>query len=601
MCLFAKHTKTRNEKMKLIFLNMLLLSLIMHSNVVKSSESSAQLFLVGGGLKSCTSMSLKNCSAEAQDKIKQLKHVKRSNLYQLSETSIERVDTLWPTHLDQAKKREVIALLNRVQQKTSTLLTLTLLEEEIRKYDRNRLFSKLSNPEYYTLLDLLEQPNIDDETGERLKEFVNLAESNNVFSTNIYKMFVDNAKRISGNDTAKIVVITASSRDIFEAVDFYHAAFTQAGANTQWLPLDATLNTLMQTKGNREDVCKSIAYHRSIIQGSVNREFVYPDLAQQQMKACLTPELILEAIESADGVFLNGGDQSLTLKAFINKNGTDSPVLKMIKAKLKKNELIIGGTSAGTAVMAGGVFDNAAIPMITNGRSGAAIIRGAKKDQLPIEGCHKSLQCDHDLLNDDLTYNSSGGLGLFNWGITDTHFSERGRQGRLSQLVIDTNVSYGFGVDEATALIVEDAYSPAPQFKVFGQGGVFIVEHDKKQKKGHHVTTHFLGGDDKFTLSKEGIVIDIARWKKNSTESFTFPGPINDVFDGSRYQKAAELLCRTSASQFVALDQFESKKIYITVSKTNLSQSRYGVARIDGKERDYCSYQNVNLTITTKR
>ena len=584
--------------MKLTSLKILLLSSIMQSNVVISSEGVGQLFLVGGGLKSCTSMSIKNCSGVAADTIEQLENVKRSNLYQVNNVSIERVNSLWPKHLDENKKRKIIKLLNKAKSDSSSiLLTLKAMKGQLKSHDVNRLINKLSDPEYYTLLDLLEQPTVNTETGRRLKEHVDLNNSSNVFSTHIYKSFVQSAKNISGKDTPNVVVFTASSRDIFEAADFYQAAFSQAGANSQWLPLDATLNALMQEKGERKEVCKSLTHERMMTQGSVNREYVYPDLADQQMQACLAPESILEAVDNADGVFLNGGDQSLTLKAFINSDGSENDALKLIKSKLKANKLVVGGTSAGTAVMSGGVFKEQAIPMITNGQSDTAIIRGAKKDQLPIEGCHKSNQCEAGLLNDDLTYRSAGGLGLFKWGVTDTHFSERGRQGRLAQLVLDTNIDYGFGVDEATALVVHKVNDAKPKFSVIGQGGVFIVENTTKrdvtvQELKRHVKTHYINLGDTATLSEQGIKIDMANWKKPQTQPIEFPNELDGIFDGLRFKQSAELLCRSSTAMFEARDQFDGNTIQITVSKSQKSKIGFGVAQFEGVEREYCSYQN---------
>ena len=54
----------------------------------------------------------------------------------------------------------------------------------------------------------------------------------------------------------------------------------------------------------------------------------------------------------------------------------------------------------------------------------------------------------------DLTYRAGGGSGLFNIGILDTHFSERDREARLALLTAYTGTRFGFGVDEATALMV---------------------------------------------------------------------------------------------------------------------------------------------------
>jgi len=84
--------------------------------------------------------------------------------------------------------------------------------------------------------------------------------------------------------------------------------------------------------------------------------------------------------------------------------------------------------------------------MITGGESYYAILRGA-----------------HDYIDpkypDNLSYYKNGGFGLFskNYYI-DTHYGARGRIGRQIALMMDlaskTNIYYGIGIDENTALVV---------------------------------------------------------------------------------------------------------------------------------------------------
>ena len=89
-----------------------------------------------------------------------------------------------------------------------------------------------------------------------------------------------------------------------------------------------------------------------------------------------------------------------------------------------------------------------------------------------------------------------GGLQLFPFGILDTKISERGRQGRLAQLIKDTNTPFGFGVDETTALLVSRHQNQPPQFEVLGQSGVFVVENRKNKQFTHYITR-----DDKAVLT----------------------------------------------------------------------------------------------------
>lgn len=563
----------------------------------KTPQKESQLFLVGGGLKSCSSMAIKNCNSSVLPEIRQLINVKTGSLYQINQKTIQLLKHSWPAHFDKRTKQALILLLKRASgDDLAKPVTKSALKSRLKKYDTKKIIKTLSDPEYYLMLDLLEQPVLHAKTHVRLKEHVKLQSSTNVFSTEIYENFVQQAKVNSGKDHPKILIITASGRDSFEAVDFYQAAFEQAGANAQWLPLDATLNTLIHKTGDRKSVCKQLTKTRLKVQGSINREFIYPDLADKQLQACLVPASLIENLKQADGVFINGGDQSLTLKAFIKPDGSDSEMLSLIKEKLRNEYFIVGGTSAGTAVMSGGIFAGVNTPMITNGASNVAIVRGAKKNQLPVEGCQKSNMCNENLLNSDLTFRSKGGLGLFHWGIMDTHFSERGRQGRLAKLVLETNSRFGFGVDEATALIVSELSSEAPSFNVIGQGGVFIVENDQEPLTNNSVNTHYISYQDSAKIINQQLNIKIASWKNTPTEIAPLQSKVSNVFDNSRYKVMTEILCRSNADEYNAVDEWNKHKINITVAKLPDAASGYGVLAINNKTKNYCSYTNYALS-----
>jgi len=584
--------------MKRYALIMLLLSVISVAFSANSSKVQSKLFLVGGGLESCSSMSIKNCNTKGLDNPSSLQQGKTTSFYQINSNIITLVDTFWPKYFERRNFVQIIRLLKKISHgEKDELLSKSQLRTVFKRYDTKRIINKLNDAEYYLLLDLLEQPVLAEDGTTRLKEKVLLEHSKNVFSTEIYQEFIALAQEISQKKTPKILVITASARDPFEAVDFYQAAFTQAGGDTSWLPLDATLNALIQQPGERQKICQQLAATRLIEQGSINREYVYPDLTEQQFQACLAPKEILESIKQADGIFINGGDQSLTAKAFVNKNGSDSEALKLIKNKLASNSLIIGGTSAGTAVMSGGKYNQSPTPMITNGQSNTAIFRGAKKNVLPQEGCQKSNSCGNAVLNDDLTYNASGGLGLFHWGIMDTHFSERGRQGRLAKLVLDTNTRFAFGVDETTALVVGNMNTTKPTFEVIGQSGVFVVESSLGSKKGTKVLSHYLTRGDKAQLMDKALTFNLASWKKQLNEDTLLPMNIDEVFRGEKYKQTAKLLCLTNNTNVLATSKWRKNIATIKIKKLSDAVSRYGIIFSNSVEKGYCSYIGYQLEI----
>lgn len=172
------------------------------------------------------------------------------------------------------------------------------------------------------------------------------------------------------------------------------------------------------------------------------------------------PELI-EQINSRNAFIFGGGDQSLITQAFFDEDPetgtrTETPVYEALRTKFETGALI-AGTSAGTAVQTSS-------PMITEGESYEAILNGGTS----LIGSPPFVR--------DLYYNPLGGLGFFDYGLLDSHFSERGRQGRLIRLASDLDVDLAFGVDENTALIIEDANTNKVNMEVLGEGGVFISD-----------------------------------------------------------------------------------------------------------------------------
>ena len=167
---------------------------------------------------------------------------------------------------------------------------------------------------------------------------------------------------------------------------------------------------------------------------------------------------IVEQINSRNAFVFGGGDQSLITECFFNENRatetrTTTPVFEALENKF---DAVIAGTSAGTSVQTG-------VPMITEGESYEAILKGAN----PLVGSPPFVP--------ELYYNPLGGFGFFPYGLTDTHFSARGRQGRTIRLAADLDVQMVFGIDENTALVVRDVGKQA-EMTVLGKQGVSIFD-----------------------------------------------------------------------------------------------------------------------------
>ena len=63
------------------------------------------------------------------------------------------------------------------------------------------------------------------------------------------------------------------------------------------------------------------------------------------------------------------------------------------------------------------------------------------------------------------------GMDLIDGTIIDTHFSQRGRHGRLLTAVAHYPQALGIGIDEGTALIMKGT-----EFKVIGEGVVTVID-----------------------------------------------------------------------------------------------------------------------------
>ena len=140
-----------------------------------------------------------------------------------------------------------------------------------------------------------------------------------------------------------------------------------------------------------------------------------------------------------------------------------SDVLTAIKETLFATGGVVAGTSAGTDCQTGSV-------MITGGESYLALRNGTQvrydTKELPV--------------SEVLTAYGSGGIGLFTDGLLDTHFANRGRHGRLVELLVDsrgltTGHHRAIGIDENTALVVTGDWTQR-RAAVIGQRGVWVFD-----------------------------------------------------------------------------------------------------------------------------
>jgi cyanophycinase len=144
----------------------------------------------------------------------------------------------------------------------------------------------------------------------------------------------------------------------------------------------------------------------------------------------LEPEK-LRVFDGAAGVFFSGGDQ-LRISSQIG----DTPIEQRVR-EIHKSGGLIAGTSAGASMM-----------------SETMLVKGTSGESHKIGDLHMA-----------------PGLGLVRDVIIDQHFAERGRFGRLFGAVAHNPRELGIGIDEDTALVLQNE-----RFEVIGSGCVYVVD-----------------------------------------------------------------------------------------------------------------------------
>ena len=142
-------------------------------------------------------------------------------------------------------------------------------------------------------------------------------------------------------------------------------------------------------------------------------------------------EASVEKVRRADVIYFTGGDQ-LNVTALLG----GSPLDEVLHERLD-NGVMIAGTSAGAAMM-----------------SSSMIISGSS-DSPPSVG----------------SVEIAPGMSLVEGVMIDTHFSQRGRHGRLLTAIAHYPQVLGVGIDENTAAVIQDG-----KLKVAGEGVVTVFD-----------------------------------------------------------------------------------------------------------------------------
>ncbi|GLU88784.1 cyanophycinase [Agromyces sp. NBRC 114283] len=279
-------------------------------------------------------------------------------------------------------------------------------------------------------------------------------------------------------------------------------------------------------------------------------------------------------VDSCDGVFLGGGDQTHYVLALHRSTGVaalageppfgerrDTRVLTAIRGVLARGG-VVAGTSAGLAV-----------------QQGAGMVSGG--------GVHESwrLGAEAGYADDErLRYVPAGGLGLFPEALLDSHFAEWGRLPRAIRLARALGRDSLVGVDEHTALVYDRA---TRRGEVIGERGVHLVDvAEREQAAGADARGDAVAGV-RWSRLLRGDAIDFGAGRveragamRSGPGEAAAPEPIEDAWaaDGSRalVRLATQLLA--SGARTAHGDTAESEPRY----RTTLHRDERTVWTADG-------------------
>ncbi|MEI7594641.1 MAG: cyanophycinase [Bacteroidota bacterium] len=204
--------------------------------------------------------------------------------------------------------------------------------------------------------------------------------------------------------------------------------------------------------------------------------------------------------ENFNILFFTGGNQLRYVEAMFYPDGTESPVLSIIKYIYEHKGGVILGTSAGGAILSEhAIFGGSSFRSLRDG-----VI------DFPVKPTDVTEEFTVYSKPDDARVWIGNGLGILPSNIvSDTHFIERGRLGRLLQACMflkekDGSNKIGIGADEDTAVVVH----PDGSFEAIGATGALIIDvsdaisvkNDNQQTEIRNVVIHYIENGDILTV-----------------------------------------------------------------------------------------------------
>ncbi len=166
-----------------------------------------------------------------------------------------------------------------------------------------------------------------------------------------------------------------------------------------------------------------------------------PDAVIEVIRRGTPTEETVAIVRRAHAMFFTGGDQKRITTRYLTPDGRDTPEAMAMRDLLRRGG-VIAGTSAGDAMMSD--------PMFFTGRSAEALgIRSTRTQRGPDD------DADDTRPKPPLGPQIGKGMGLISWVITDSHFFERHRFGRLVAALEESGKGLGVGVGEDACVEVD--------------------------------------------------------------------------------------------------------------------------------------------------
>ncbi len=199
-------------------------------------------------------------------------------------------------------------------------------------------------------------------------------------------------------------------------------------------------------------------------------------------EAASDPEVV-RRLSTCSGFWFVGGSQSRIVHTFRPADG-DTPAYQVLMRRWEEGA-VVAGTSAGAAMMS------------------ARSIAGGSPDEALASGVARDADGDGEADGEGVWV--LPGMDLVTWGIVGQHHLARGRWGRLVVGVLEEEDDLGVGIDENTALVVEDGAG-----RVVGASSVLLVDASDagigtEPRTARGIRLELLAAGDRLELDTGGV------------------------------------------------------------------------------------------------